>query len=98
MSDSATGGGDLNFAVFLMGENFLVAGCPELQGFFITKRIEAPSEETAAAQAVSAIKTDPRLCQADSVAPTITVKVIHQLAESNRMKDTEYIFFPMADA
>ncbi|MDR6674629.1 hypothetical protein [Xanthomonas sp. 1678] len=85
----------MNFAVFLMGENFLVAGCPELQGFFITKRIEAPGEEAAAAQAVSAIQAGPRWGLAASVAPTIAVKVVHPLDASIRMKDTDYLFFPM---
>ena len=88
----------MNFAVFLMGENFLAAGQPELQGFFITKRIEASSEEIAAAQAVAAVKADPQFSQVPSVAPTVTVKVVHQLPESNHMKDTEYLFFPMEEA
>lgn len=87
----------MNFAVFLMGENYIVAGQPDLQGFFITVRVEASSEELAAAQAVAAVEADPRLSRVSSVAPTITVKVVHQLPESNLMKGTEYLFFPMRE-
>ena len=83
--------------MFLMGENYIVAGQPDLQGFFITVRVEASSEELAAAQAVAAVEADPRLSRVSSVAPTITVKVVHQLPESNLMKGTEYLFFPMRE-
>lgn len=88
----------MNVAVLLMGENFPVAGQPKLQGFFITKRVEASSEEVAAAQAVAAVKADPQFSQSSFVEPTVTVNVVHQLPESNLMKDTEYLFFPMEEA
>jgi hypothetical protein len=89
----------MNFAVFLMGENFLMDGEPELQGFFITKGIEALSEEAAAAQAIDAVRADPRFAGTASsivnVPPTITVKVVHQLP--HLMSDTNYLFFPMEE-
>ena len=89
----------MNFAVFLMGENFLLGQKPTLQGFFVTKGIEATSEEDAAAQAVAAVKADDQFASALSTSsqpsPTITVKVVHQLP--HLMGDTDYIFFPMED-
>ncbi|WP_282272761.1 hypothetical protein [Stenotrophomonas sp. PS02298] len=89
----------MNFAVFLMGENFLINGQPALQGFFITKGIEAINEEAAAAQAVDAVRADPLFFGTASsivAAPsTITVKVVHQL--QHLMSDTDYLFFPMEE-
>lgn len=89
----------MNFAVFLMGENFLVGGEPVLQGFFVTKGIEAVSEDAAAAQAIAAVRADPRFAGTgsivDNVLPTITVKVVHQLP--HLMSDTEFQFFPMEE-
>lgn len=89
----------MNFAVFLMGENFLLGPQPTLQGFFVTKGIEALSEEAAAAQAVAAVKADHQFAGALSTPaqprPTITVKVVHQLP--HLMGDTDYTFFPMED-
>ncbi|MFK2904906.1 hypothetical protein ISP17_13160 [Dyella ginsengisoli] len=85
----------MNYVVLLMGENFLVAGQSELQGFFITKRIEAFSEEIAAAQAVAAVRNDPQFSQAPSVEPTVTVKAVRQLLESNHTREAKYFFFPM---
>ena len=91
----------MNFAVFLMGENFPINGEASLQGFFVTKRIEASSEEIASAQAIAAVKADPRLSNAFSVAtgavPEITVRVVHQLPDFIKMGDTEYQFFPMEE-
>ena len=88
----------MNFAVFLMGENFLVGDQPTLQGFFITKGIETISKE-AAAQAICAVKADPRFAASSStvanVPPTVTAKVVHQLP--HLMSDTDYLFFPMEE-
>jgi hypothetical protein len=86
----------LSYAVLLMGENFLVAGQPGLRGFFITRRIDASSEETAKAEAIAAVIADARLSRAASVEPTVTVKAVHPIAESSRVTETRYFFFPMA--
>jgi hypothetical protein len=90
----------MNFAVFLMGENFLLPGHTSLQGFFVTKGLSAQNEQVAAAQAVAAVKADLTLADSFSLSkatsPTLTVKVVHQLPHV--MKDTEYFFFPMEDA
>ena len=89
----------MNFAVFLMGENFLLGQPPILQGFFITKGIEAPNEELAASAAIAAVRADPRFAGAQSEpavpAPTIRVEVVHALP--HLMRDTDYTFFPMED-
>ena len=89
----------MNFAVFLMGENFLLEGHESLQGFFITKGIEAPNAEGAAQLAVAAVKADPRfaesLAASTALPPTIQVKVIQSLP--HLMRDTEYVFFPMEE-
>jgi len=89
----------MNFAVFLMGENFLPPGHTSLQGFFVTKGLSAQNEQDAVTQAIAAVKADPTLADsfslASATAPSLTVKVVHQLPHV--MKDTEYFFFPMVD-
>lgn len=96
LRSASSGGRDLNYAVLLMGENFLVAGQPGLRGFFITRRIDASSEEIAKAQAIAAVMADAQLSRAASVEPTVTVKAVHPIAESSHVRETRYFFFPMA--
>jgi len=91
----------LNYAVFLMGENFPAVRGAALRGFFITKRIEAPDEASATALAIASVKADPQFSSAFSAtterSPMVTVKVVHKLPDSIEMEDTEYQFFPMEE-
>lgn len=88
-----------NFAVFLEGTNFWLArdGGRKHFGFFVTKRVEALSEEEAAQLAVQATRGDPNLSgQKDNpLSPTVVVKVVHELSASNKMSDTELVLFEM---
>lgn len=93
----------LNYAIFLMGENFPMDydGDVVLQGFFVTKRVEAENEEVAREMAIAGIKSTPIIASSILLAgvtePTIQVKVVHLLPDHNKMKDTEFVFFPMED-
>ena len=93
-----------NYAVFLMGEDFMLSrdGSNELCGFFVTVRVEANSEDEAGADAIQIVKSDPHLADAfktDAIEkPKIEVRVVHELLPDNKMKNTGYTFFPMEEA
>ena len=92
-----------NFAVFLMGQNFLlgVDGRESLQGFFVTIRVEEADEGAAALAAIKRVRSIDLIASALSrtldAKPTIEVRVVHELPESIRMKDTELALFPMSE-
>lgn len=92
-----------NFAVFLQGSDFELSrgGNKGSLGFFITVRVEAQTEEAAASAAIGVVKSDIQLEEAFTVeaanTPIIEVKVIHELLPENRMKNTEFVFFPMEE-
>jgi hypothetical protein len=92
-----------NYAVFLEGANFvLTRGIgKELLGFFVTVRVESSSAQEAASGAISLVKSDPQLEEAfravSEKTPTVVVKVVHELLPENRMKNTEFMFFPMEE-
>jgi hypothetical protein len=93
-----------NYAVFLMGEDFMLPnnGSKELCGFFITVRVEADTEDEAGAAVLEVLKEDPQLADAFKAGspktPRIEVRVLHELLPENKMKNTEYTFFPMEEA
>nr|CAS02675.1 putative integron gene cassette protein [uncultured bacterium] len=95
--------GSRNFAVFLMGQNFLVdtGGHESLQAFFITVRVEEPNEDVAASAAIKRVRSlEPialALSRSHLPEPTIEVRVVHELPESIRMKDTDLLLFPMSE-
>ena len=70
-------------------------------GFFVTVRVEAQSEREAEISATALVKSDPQLAHAYKAGanetPKIEVKVVHQLLPENRMKNTEFEFFPMGE-
>jgi len=89
-----------NYAVFLEGNNFLLHdehGTSKVVGFFVTKVVVATSEQEAAAAALQATWKDPKFAaQGGSVpAPSLEVKVVHQLPASSEMKDTGFTLFEM---
>jgi len=90
-----------NYAVFLMGEDFMLPhnGSKKLCGFFVTVRVEADTEDEARAGAIHVLKADPQLADAFTAnspkTPKIEVRVVHKLLPENKMKNTEYTFFPM---
>jgi hypothetical protein len=92
-----------NYAVFLEGNNFELARGTnkELLGFFVTVRVESPTEQEAANSAILFIKSAPQLEAAFQVGgittPSIEVKVIHELLPENMMKNSEFVFFPMEE-
>ena len=92
-----------NYAVFLEGKNFELSrgGGKELFGFFVTVRVETHSEREAEISATNHVKSDPQLADAfkenASVTPEIEVKVVHLLLPENKMKNTEFEFFPMGE-
>ena len=94
-----------NYAVFLMGEDFMLPnnGSKELCGFFITLRVEADTEDEAGAAAYrSAEGRSAAIADAFKAGspktPRIEVRVVHELLPENKMKNTEYTFFPMEEA
>ena len=95
--------GSRNFAVFLMGQNFLVetGGQESLQAFFITVRVEEPNEEAASSAAIDRVRSlEPialALSRSHLPEPTIEVRVVHELPESIRMMDTDLLLFPMSE-
>ena len=92
-----------NFAVFLMGQNFLleVDGHESLQGFFVTVRVEEADEGAAAIAAIKRVRSIDLIAMALSrtldLQPTIEVRVVHELPESIKMKDTELSLFAMSE-
>jgi len=92
-----------NFAVFLEGSNFELSrnGLNEVVGFFVSVRVEAQSEQEAANCAIEVVKSDPLLQQEfrpeASAIPRIDAKVVHELQPESKMKNTEFIFFPMEE-
>ena len=85
----------------MQGENFELEhdGSRALMGFFITVRVEAESTEAAGLRAKEVVEGDPRLAaaynSAGSLEPTISVHVVHKLPMSNKMKNTDFVFFEM---
>lgn len=91
-----------NYAVFLEGSDFdLYNGRKEIVGFFVTVRVETDSEQEAARRAIELVKSDSLLQEAfgsdASTIPRIDVKVVHELPPENKMKNTEFTFFPMEE-
>ena len=92
-----------NYAVFLEGKNFALRRGreKELFGFFVTVRIEAHSEPEAKIKATALVESDPQLVdgyKADAnVASTVEVKIVHELLPENKMKNTEFVFFPIKE-
>ena len=92
-----------NYAVFLEGKNFELSrgGFKELFGFFVTVRVDAPSEHDAGVNATTVLKSDAQLADAfkegASKTPQIEVKVVHELLPENKMKNTEFVFFSMKE-
>jgi hypothetical protein len=92
-----------NYAVFLEGNDFELSrnGRKEIVGFFVTVRVETDSEHEAASRAIDAVKSDPLLKEAfgseASTIPRIDTKVVHELLPENKMKNTEFTFFPMEE-
>lgn len=88
-----------NYAVFLEGSNFrLRSDEPEvLSGFFFTKRVLAASSVEAAAFAIQSAWLDPRIAgqENNTPRPHIEASVVHELLDSNRMRDTDYQVFDM---
>ncbi|MBF8164054.1 hypothetical protein [Ectopseudomonas hydrolytica] len=92
-----------NYAVFLEGSNFELTrkGAKEVVGFFVTVRVETASEDEATALAIEIVKSYELLKEAfnpnATATPRLEAKVVHELLPSNKMKNTEPVFFPMAD-
>lgn len=93
-----------NYAVLLEGNDYELSrgGSKELLGFFVTVRVDAQSECEVKISATNLVKSDPELADAFKSAadktPKIEVKVVHQLLPENKMKNTEFVFFPMNEA
>lgn len=89
-----------NYAVFLEGNDFELSrnGRKEVVGFFVTVRVETESEQEAASRAIEVVKLAPLLQEAfrpeASAMPRIEAKVVHELLPENKMKNTEFTFFP----
>lgn len=92
-----------NYVVFLEGNDFELTsnGHKEVVGFFITVRVEAQTEEVAAEKAIEVVKADPCLAEAfaggSRKSPRIEAKVVHELPAENKMKNTDFQFFPMVE-
>lgn len=92
-----------NYAVFLEGKDFELArkGTKEIVGFFVTVRVETASEGEATASAIEIVKSYEILKEAFSpsaaATPRLNAKLVHELLPNNKMKNTELVFFPMAD-
>lgn len=90
-----------NYAVFLEGNNFelMREGRKDRFGFFVTVRVDAPSEDDAKERAISLIRSAPELQEAFQnileIEPSIGAKVVHVLLPENKMKNTEFTFFPI---
>ena len=88
-----------NYAIFLEGNNFRLGdidGEP-LSGFFVTKRVEASNAEEAQQLAIQTLWRHPDLVGQESniPKPSIEVRVVHKLLDSNKMKDIDLVVFPM---
>ncbi len=92
-----------NYAVFLEGNNFelMREGRKNRFGFFVTVRVDSPSEHDAKDSAISLVRSAPELQEAfqntSEIKPSIEAKVVHELLPENKMKNTEFKFFPMED-
>ena len=89
-----------HYAVFLEGSNFLLSdaqGTSKLYGFFATRSVRANSSEEASTAAVHLVWRDPKISGQEKVnpAPSIDVKVVHELLASNEAIDTGFILFEM---
>nr|WP_199045277.1 hypothetical protein [Dyella sp. ASV24] len=88
-----------NYAVFLEGNNFWLSneGRGSLSGFFMTKRVEARDSDEAGQLAIRDLWLHPELAgqEKNTPTPSIEVKVVHELPDSIKMKDTELAIYPM---
>jgi hypothetical protein len=92
-----------NYAVFVEGNDFQLSrnGRKEVVGFFVTVRVVTDSEREAASCAIEVVRSDPMLQEAfrpgAGPIPRIQVKVVHELMPDNKMKNTQFTFFPMEE-
>ena len=92
-----------NYAVFLEGNDFALSrnGRREVVGFFVTVRVETESEHEAASRAIEVVKSNSMLQEAfgpePGAVPRIEAKAVHELMPDNKMKNTEFTFFPMEE-
>lgn len=92
-----------NYAVFIEGNDFELSrnGRKEVVGFFVTVRVETESESEAASRAIAVVRSDSLLQDAFKpgvgAVPRIEAKVVHELMPDNKMKNTQFTFFPMVE-
>lgn len=93
-----------NYAVFLEGNNFELTHGERKDrfDFFVTVRVESPSEQDAKDHAIYLVRSTSELQEAfqntSEIEPSIEVKVVHELLPENKMKNTEFIYFQMDDS